>query len=145
MGLWYLLKNIIIKIGLAVWSGRIAQEFIHNMKIIFLNMAALFTCLWTNWSIAYNVFEFQKNNQPYELSRSFIKRSRVKTQNIWMSERSERRHSFNFVSDFFLTAELFCTFLLFFFVFFVCLYVRKSLCDGSRPNGWTDCDEYIFL
>ena len=39
------LKKIIIKIGLAVWSGRIAQGFIHNMIFFFLKMAALPTCL----------------------------------------------------------------------------------------------------
>ena len=37
-------EKIIIKIGIDVWSRRIAQEFIHNM-IFFLKIAALPTCL----------------------------------------------------------------------------------------------------
>ena len=73
-------KKIIIKIGLAVWSGRIAQECIHNMKIIFLKIEALPTCRRTNLSIENYELDIHKNNQPYEFSRFLVKRPREKIQ-----------------------------------------------------------------
>ena len=107
------LKKIIIKIGSAVWSRRINQEFVHNMKIIFG---------WVS-----------------EASEDILFG--------WVSEASEDI-LLTFFPIFFWLLNFFALFLFLFFfifIFFVCLYVRKSLCDGSRPNGWTDCDDYFFV
>ena len=49
-------------------------------------MAALPTCLRTNLSIANDVLDFQKNNQPYELSHLLERRPRVKTLNIYFQD-----------------------------------------------------------
>ena len=56
------------------------------MKIFFLKMAALSTCLRTNISIENYEIDIHKNNQPYEFSRFLEKRPRGKTQNIYLQD-----------------------------------------------------------